>query len=139
RGMRMWGGGGWRCEHKGAGRGTETYGGSSSTTTVPKREAAPTPLRPRSRVSVLVLNGNGISGSAGSAATGLLARGYRHAVPTDAPRLDYPRSLVLYRPGWQREAERLGRDARIPMVAPLDGRGAPEYTRVPLVRTRGPN
>ena len=91
------------------------------------------PLRPRSRISVLVLNGNGTSGAAGSEATSILARGYRHAIPTDAPSLGYVRSLVLFRPGWQREAERLAHDARIPTVSPLDGRVAPPYAHVPLV------
>ena len=43
------------------------------------------------------------------------------------------RSLVLFRPGWQREAERLARDSRIPTVAPLDGRVAPAYAHVPLI------
>jgi hypothetical protein len=91
------------------------------------------PLRPRSRISVLVLNGNGRSGAAGIAATSILARGYRHAIPTDAPQANYVRSLVLFRPGWQPEAERLGRDAKIATVAPLDGSVAPEYASVPLV------
>ena len=99
---------------------------------VPKRQPA-IPLRLRSRISVLVLNGNGVSGAAGGEATDLLARGYRHAIPTDAPNLAYARSLVLFRPGWQREAGRLARDARIETVATLDGRIAPEYARVPLV------
>ena len=110
-----------------------------TTTHAPKRQAAPTPLRPRSRISVLVLNGNGISGAAGGRASDLLAVGYRHAIPADAPSLDYARSLVLFRPGWRREAGRLARDARIPTVAPLDGRVAPEYTRVPLVLILGAN
>jgi hypothetical protein len=108
----------------------------STTGHAPKRQPA-VPLRPRSRVSVLVLNGNGVSGAAGRVATGLLARGYRHAIPTDAPSLDYARSLVLYRPGWQGEAERLARDVRIPAVAPLDGRVAPAYAHVPLVLILG--
>jgi LytR cell envelope-related transcriptional attenuator len=97
------------------------------------------PLRPRSRISVLVLNGNGVSGAAGSEATSILSRGYRHATPTDAPSLGYVRSLVLFRPGWQREAERLAHDARIPTAAPLDGRVAPRYTHVPLVVILGAN
>jgi hypothetical protein len=115
--------------------GTHAVGG---TRPVPKRQAA-TPLRPRSRISVLVLNGNGISGVAGNEATDILARGYGHAIPTDAPSLDYARSLVLYRPGWQREAERLGRDARIATVAPLDGTVAPAYAHVPLILILGAN
>jgi hypothetical protein len=110
----------------------------SDTGRVPKRQVA-APLRLRSRISVLVLNGNGVSGAAGTEATAVLARGYRHAIPTDAPNLDYARSLVLFRPGWQREAERLGREVRIPTVAPLDGRIAPEYARVPLVLILGAN
>jgi hypothetical protein len=97
------------------------------------------PLRPRSRISVLVLNGNGISGVAGTVATRLLARGYRHAIPADAQNMSYARSLVLFKPGWQQEAERLGREARIPTVAPLDGRVAPEYASVPLVVILGAN
>jgi LytR cell envelope-related transcriptional attenuator len=97
------------------------------------------PLRPRSRISVLVLNGNGISGAAGNEATRILARGYRHAIPTDAPSSGYARSLVLYRPGWQGEAERLARDVRIPTVATLDGRVAPAYAHVPLVVIIGAN
>jgi hypothetical protein len=103
------------------------------------RATPPTPLRPRSRISVLVLNGDGISGAAGGEATDLLDRGYRHAIPTDASNLEYARSLVLFRAGWQREAERLGRDSRIPTVAPLDGRVAPAYAHVPLVLILGAN
>jgi hypothetical protein len=104
----------------------------AATGRVPKGPALP-PLRARSRISVLVLNGDGVSGAAGTEATAILTRGYRHAIPSDAPNLNYVRSLVLYRPGWQREAERLGRDSRIPTVAPLDGRVAPAYAHVPLI------
>jgi LytR cell envelope-related transcriptional attenuator len=109
----------------------------SDTGRVPRGQA--TPLRPRSRISVLVLNGNGVSGAAGSEATRILARGYRHAIPSDAPSLDYARSLVLFRPGWQGEAERLARDVRIPTVATLDGRVAPAYAHVPLIVILGAN
>jgi LytR cell envelope-related transcriptional attenuator len=69
---------------------------------------------------VLVLNGNGVSGAAGAEASRLLGRGYRSTNAVNAP-VGYATSLVLFRPGWQREGERLGRDARTPMVAPLDG------------------
>lgn len=79
------------------------------------------PLQPRSRVSVLILNGNGVTHAAGDAAARLLARGYRRALPEDAPSHDYARSLVLFAPGWQREGRRLGRDLGIRAVAPLDG------------------
>ena len=99
----------------------------------------PTPLRPRSAVSVLVLNGNGVQGAAGRTATKLLGAGYRHAIPTDAPSSGYAHSLVLFRPGWQREAERLARDSGITTVAPLDGRVASAYAHVPLVVILGSN
>jgi hypothetical protein len=97
------------------------------------------PLRPQSRISVLVLNGNGISGAAGDEATSILASGYRHAIPIDAPSHDYARSLVLFRPGWQGEAERLAREVKIPTVAPLDGSVAPAYAHLPLVVILGAN
>jgi hypothetical protein len=95
------------------------------------------PLRPRSSISVLVLNGNGISGAAGTEASAIVSRGYAHAIPTDASSSSYARSIVLFRPGWQREAGRLARDAGIRAVAPLDGRVAPAYKRVPLVLILG--
>ena len=97
---------------------------SSGTATTPARHVTKTvvrPLRPRSRVSVLVLNGNGVSGAAGTEAAQLLARGYRHAAPSDAPST-YAQSVVLFRPGWQREAQRLALDAGIRAATPLDVR-----------------
>ena len=97
------------------------------------------PLRPRSQISVLVLNGNGLSGAAGTKAEVILSWGYRHAIPSDAPQLDYARSVVLFRPGWRREAERLAKDARIRAVATLDGRVAPAYAHVPLILILGAN
>src|SRR5262249_60740685 len=63
-----------------------------------------TPLRPRSRVSVLVLNGNGTSGVAGSTATRLLGRGYHSATATNAAVGNYATPLGLHRPGWAPQA-----------------------------------
>ena len=97
------------------------------------RNASAVRLRPRSRISVLVLNGDGINGAAGDVATRLLGDGYRHAIPTDAGSTAYATSLVLFRPGWENEAKRLARDTHIAAIAPLDGRVAPAYERVPLV------
>jgi hypothetical protein len=79
------------------------------------------PLRPRSGVSVLVLNGNGVSGAAGAEAAQILARGYHHAVAADAS-TTYAQSVVLFRPGWQREAQRLARDVGVRAATPLDVR-----------------
>jgi hypothetical protein len=78
-------------------------------------------LRARSRISVLVLNGNGVPHAAGNVAARLLRRGYRHAVPADAQNRGYARSLVLFTPGYGREAHRLARDTGIRAVSPLDG------------------
>lgn len=83
------------------------------------------PLRPRSHVHVLVLNGNGVAGAAGAAAARLRAKGYRIDGATNAQRNDYATSMVMFVPGWQRDAQRLARDAGVQVVAPADGiRGA---------------
>ncbi len=79
------------------------------------------PLRARSKVSVLVLNGNGAQGAAGREARALARRGYRIGGAENAPRHDYARSMVMYVPGWVREARRLGRETGIRLVAPVDG------------------
>ncbi len=57
------------------------------------------PLLPRSRVSVLVLNGNGVTGAAGTEAARLQARGYALPTAKDAARHDYARSMVLFASG----------------------------------------
>jgi LytR cell envelope-related transcriptional attenuator len=81
----------------------------------------PQPLRARARVSVLVLNGNGVTGAAGREAARLLRKGYRRTTSADAPNHDYARSIVLYAPGWSREGRRLGHDTGVRIVGPLDG------------------
>jgi hypothetical protein len=75
----------------------------------------------RSETSVLVLNGNGVTGAASIQAQLVQARRYRITGTGDAPRTDFPRSVVMYRPGFAREARRLARDFRITTVTPLDG------------------
>jgi len=93
----------------------------------PKRAVVATPrvtahpLRPRSRVRVLVLNGNGVSGAAASQAQRLELAGYRIGGATNAPRHDYARSMVMYVPGWAKEARRLARDTGVRLVTPIDG------------------
>ena len=97
------------------------------------------PLRPRSRVSVLVLNGIGTSGVAGATANRLLGRGYRSATAANAQTDSYATSLVLYRRGWEPEAQRLARDAHIKVVAALDGRLPAGSARDQLVLIVGAN
>lgn len=68
------------------------------------------PLRPRARVSVLVLNGNGVQGAASSKAASLQGLGYRVGGAENAERHNYARSMVMYVPGWVKEARRFGHD-----------------------------
>jgi LytR cell envelope-related transcriptional attenuator len=79
------------------------------------------PILKRERTSVLVLNGNGITGAASAAAEAVRARRYVIAGTGDAPRTDFPRSLIMYRPGFVREARRLAREVGVRRVTPLDG------------------
>jgi len=85
------------------------------------KTVASVPLRVRSRVHVLVLNGNGVQGAASTEAARLLSAGYRIGAAENALRHDYARSMVLYVPGWVKEAKRLARDTGIKLVAPIDG------------------
>jgi hypothetical protein len=128
--------GGWALVHRLSG--TRPV---SDTGHVQKRQSsagARVVLRPRTATSVLVLNGNGRSGAAGGVSSRLLAHGYRSAPAENAPVTTYARSLVLYRPGWEREAKRLGRDAHIAAVVPLDGPLPATGSRYPLVAILGP-
>lgn len=83
-----------------------------------------TPVRPmlsRARTNVLVLNGNGRNGAAGAEAQALRAHGYTVAGVGNAKRSDYAASIVMYRPGYAREAARLARELHVPIVTALDG------------------
>ena len=79
------------------------------------------PLRARSGVRVLVLNGNGAQGAASTEAARLQSEGYHIGGAENAQRHDYARSMVLYLPGWVKEARRLAHDTGIKLVAPVDG------------------
>jgi hypothetical protein len=79
------------------------------------------PLRPRSHVRVLVLNGNGVGGAAATAAARLQSHGYKIGGATNAQRHDYASSMVMFVPGRIKEARRLAHDAGVRIVAPLDG------------------
>jgi LytR cell envelope-related transcriptional attenuator len=79
------------------------------------------PLLPRRRVSVTVLNGNGISGAAAAEASRVRARGYTVGVVGNAPHGSYGQTVVMYRAARRGEALRLARDLQIRRVSPLDG------------------
>ena len=76
---------------------------------------------PRTETSVLVLNGNGVSGAASKTARKVLRKDYLVVGTENASRDDYPRSLVMFRPGYEAEARRLARYLSIRRVVPLDG------------------
>jgi len=79
------------------------------------------PTLTRAQTSVLVLNGNGQTGAAGAESARVRQSGYRVAAVADAARMDYPASVVMYRPGFKAEGVRLARDLGIRVVGPLDG------------------
>jgi hypothetical protein len=85
------------------------------------RQKIPAAELPRTKTSVLVLNGNGRTGAAGEAASVVQSLNYLVASTGDAPRTDFQRSIVMYRPGYKGEAYRLAKDVRVKQVSPLDG------------------
>ncbi len=88
----------------------------------PPRHAVVAKARiPRSRTTVLVLNGNGRQGAAADEAQRLQVLGYRIGGATNAPRDDYAASMVMFRPGYKPEAARLAHDLGVRIVTPLDG------------------
>lgn len=95
--------------------------GGTSTAAAKQKAAPAAPRLERRETSVLVLNGNGISGMASEKADLARTRGYLIAGTANAPRTDFARSVVMYRPGYEPEARRFARDFRIGRVAPLDG------------------
>jgi hypothetical protein len=79
------------------------------------------PRLSRIETTVMVLNGNGVSGAAHTAASRVGELGYSVGEIGNAKRTDYTRSVVMYRPGYRGEGLRLGRDLRVRIVGPLDG------------------
>jgi hypothetical protein len=87
------------------------------------KQAAPgKPKLMREETHVLVLNGSGVSGAAGTAAERLRMRNYRIADVTNArEQSSTTRTLVMYRKGYRAEAARLAGDIHTRIVTPLDG------------------
>jgi hypothetical protein len=117
----------------------------AATPAAPAKKAAATPkpakaavaARPRGKTIVLVLNGNGRTGAASAAAGRVRGKGYPIGGVGNAARSDYPRSIVMYKPGFAAEGERLGRDLKVRMVVPLDGMRASALGRAHLVLILG--
>ena len=93
---------------------------------------------PRAKTAVLVLNGIGTPGAAGRTADRMRVRGYLIGGVTNATRMDYTRTTIMYRPGFAGEAARLGRDLKVPLVGPLDGMRTADLGAAQLVVIVGP-
>lgn len=86
-----------------------------------KPEKIPAAKVPRRKVAVVVLNGNGQTGAAAAAASRVRNEGYKIRTVGNAPHTDFPRSIVMFRPGFAGEGRRLARDLGVQQVGPLDG------------------
>jgi hypothetical protein len=75
----------------------------------------------RTKLRVVVLNGNGRQGAAAAAASRVHRRGYKIGFVGNAPSTDFGKSIVMYRPGFAGEGRRFGRDLGVKLVTPLDG------------------
>ena len=98
-----------------------------------KQTPAATAKTPRGRTVVMVLNGNGRTGAAASAASRVRSRGYRVGTVGNASSTDFARSLVMYKPGFAGEARRLASDLRVKQIGPLDGIRARDLGRAQVV------
>ena len=107
---------------------------AGTTVRAAKRQAPPRPaILPRGRTRVLVLNGNGQTGAAGTEADAVRARGYRITAVGNASQPTTGPSLVMYRPRFAAEAKRLARDTGIGTVTVLDGLKPGKLGRAHLV------
>jgi hypothetical protein len=75
----------------------------------------------RKQTTILVLNGNGRAGAAHVSASQLQHLGYTISAASNAPRSDYATTVVMFRPGYAAEAQRLAHDVHASVVGPLDG------------------
>jgi LytR cell envelope-related transcriptional attenuator len=79
------------------------------------------PKLSRAQTSVIVLNGSGRSGAAAETAARVRGIGYTIGTVGNAPRSDFARTIVMFRPGYRPEAVRLAADLKVKIVGPLDG------------------
>jgi len=85
-----------------------------------KPRRAPAALLERSETSVVVLNGNGISGAAAATAARVKSLSYVVSAVGNAPRTNF-QTMVMYRGKRRGEAKRLAKDLGVKLVGPLDG------------------
>jgi LytR cell envelope-related transcriptional attenuator len=99
---------------------------ANATKAAAKPAPAPAAELPRGKVKLVVLNGNGRQGAAAEAAAKVQRRGYHVGLVANAPRHDYPQTIVMYRRGFEGEGRRLARDLGVHVVGPLDGMTPPQ-------------
>lgn len=85
-----------------------TSGTATSTpaaTSTPVTQTTPTPSIDQSKITIQLLNGNGISGSANQVKTQLVAAGFTIDSVTNARKFTYQSSIIYYKTGKSAEAE----------------------------------
>jgi hypothetical protein len=102
-------------------RATSTPAPEKPTHTVARKPTNVAAKLPRTKVRVLVLNGNGRQGAAAAAASRVQQRGYRIGGVANAPSSNFAESIVMYRPGFIGEGRRLAHDLGVKQATPLDG------------------
>jgi LytR cell envelope-related transcriptional attenuator len=115
-----------------------------ATTTIPQGAVGPHTPAGRAKLSpaqtpVMVLNGNGRGGAAAASAHTIRSLGYRLGLVGNAQRMDYPVSIVMYRPGLRAEGLKFAKKVGVPAAAvgPLDGIRVSKLGRAKLVYILG--
>ena len=123
------------------GRSVVSHGARAAAKPAASRPATTTPSRhpslPRAKTRIVVLNGNGKAGAAAAEASTLRARGYRISAVGNAQRATQGPTLIMYRPGFAAEGQRLARDTGIRVVTALDGMQPSSLRRAQLVVVLG--
>lgn len=103
----------------------------------PKATKPGAPKLTRDATDVLVLNGNGVAGAAGTAADRLRGLGYLIGGVGNAQVQGTTHTLVMFRDGYRAEAARLAKDLRARIVTPLDGMAPSQLMGAQLVLVIG--
>jgi LytR cell envelope-related transcriptional attenuator len=123
------------------GRSVVSHGARAAAKPAATRPATTTPSRhaslPRAKTRIVVLNGNGQAGAAAAEASTLRARGYKISAVGNAQRATQGPTLIMYRPGFAAEGQRLARDTGIGVVTALDGMQPSSLRRAQLVVVLG--
>jgi hypothetical protein len=123
------------------GRSVVSHGARAAAKPTTSRPATTKPSRhpslPRAKTRIVVLNGNGQAGAAAAEASTLRARGYKISAVGNAQRATHGPTLIMYRPGFAAEGQRLARDTGIGVVTALDGMQPSSLRRAQLVVVLG--